>query len=318
MSSLGNLNMLSQVLAAGNAIDNMELNNWVIDFAKSKNDKASRTAIKSYHKYWKLSLLLWTVLIFILFVGVFVINKQYKKLNDPGNLKYEEVVTGYINSKTGMVDYIYMGFEHFPISKASWISNLNLKDGAGVNVYLNKNSEPIYMSKFYNKYTALFVFIPLIIVLLIIGIILINKISVKKFADYKNWFIYTILPIADDPKFEILVENLKYQKLDFSAKNLNTKEAVDLRKANKTQVICGIALIIEVLLYSFINAYVLGNYFEQGLSLFDYVVIIVLILPFVIIGVNADYKARKLKGIVAKQNYRRIFNNGKSNSKESN
>ncbi len=313
MSSSGNLNMFSQIITTGNTIDNMELNNAVIDFAKARNDKASKAAIRHYHKYWKLSLLLWIVLIFILFAGIFVINKQCKKLNDPGNLKYEEVITGYINSKTGMVDYIYMGFEHFPISKASWISNLDLKDGAGVNIFLNKNSEPIYMSKFYNKYTALFVFIPLIIVLLIIGIILINKISAKKFADYKNWFIYTILPIADDPNFETLVENLEYQKLDFSTNNLNTKEAVDLRKANKTQVICGIALIIEVLLYVFINTYVLGNYFAQGLSLFDYVVIIALSLPFVIIGVNADYKARELKGIVAEQNYHKILNAGKEN-----
>lgn len=62
----------------------------------------------------------------------------------------------------------------------------------------------------------------------------------------------------------------------------------------------------------------MGNYFAQGLSLFAYVVIIVLILPFVIIAVNADYKARKLKGIIAKQNYHRIFNNGKSNSKKIN
>ncbi len=203
MSSSGKLNILSQVLATGNAIDNMELNNCVINFAKSKNDKASRVAIKSYHKYWKLSWLLWIVFISILFAGIFVINKQYKKLNDPGNLKYEEVVTGYINSKTGMVDYTYMGFEHFPISKASWISDLDLKDGTGVNVFLNKNSEPIHMSKFYNKYTALFIFVPLIIALLIIGIILINKISAKKFADYKTglYILYYQLQMIQSLKF---------------------------------------------------------------------------------------------------------------------
>lgn len=313
MSSSGNLNMISQIITTGQAIDNMELNNAVVNFAKAKNDSASRSAIKSYHKYWKYSLLLWIVLISVLFVGIFIINKQYEKLNNPGNIKYNEVVTGYVNNKTGMVDYIYMGFKHYPISKATWISNLNLKNKTSINIYLNNNSEPIYMSKFYNKYTALFIFIPLIIILLIIGIISINKLAAKKFADYKNWFIYNVLPISDDPNFESLVEKLEYRKMNFSTKDLNTKESKDLKKANKTQIICGVAFLIEGLLFIFVNTFLLGNYFEHGLNFFAHVILIILILPFVIIGVNADHKARTLKGIVAEQNYRRIYNEGNSN-----
>lgn len=314
MSSSGNLNIVSQIIVAGQAIDNVELNNAVINFAKEKNDNASRSAIRSYHKYWQYSLLLWIVLIIMLFAGIFIINKRYEKLNNPGNIKYNEVVTGYVNNKTGMVDYIYMGFKHYPISKASWISNLNLKNKTSINIYLNTNSEPIYMSKFYNKYTALFIFIPSLIVLLIIGIISINKLSAKKFADYKNWFIYNVLPISDDPNFESLVEKLEYRKLNFSTKDLNTMESKALQKANKTQIICGIALIIEVLLISFVSTFLLGEYFIHGLSLFDYAIVIILTLPFIIIGVNADHKARALRGIVAEQNYRRIYNEAKNNS----
>lgn len=114
--------------------------------------------------------------------------------------------------------------------------------------------------------------------------------------------------ISDDPNFESLVEKLEYRKMNFSTKDLNTKESKDLKKANRTQIICGVAFLIEVLLFAFVSTFLLENYFEHGLNLFDYVIFIILILPFVIISVNADHKARTLKGIVAEQNYRRIYN----------
>ena len=73
ISSSGNLNIVSQIIVAGQAIDNVELNNAVINFAKERNDNASRSAIRSYHKYWQYSLLLWIVLIIMLFAGIFII-----------------------------------------------------------------------------------------------------------------------------------------------------------------------------------------------------------------------------------------------------
>lgn len=305
MSSFGN------IVVANNAIKNMGLNAAVINFAKAKNDSAGQAAVKSYRKYWILSLLLWLTFSFVLITGLFMIPKHYKQLNEPADIKYSEVVTGHIRTKEGTINYFKNEYVYFPISEASWLLNNDLKDGERINVFLDNEMNPVYMTKAYNVYEALFIFVPTMIVLLVVGIILINCISAKKFADYRNWFVYIVLPLADNPKFETLVKNLKYRKLDFSTKNLNTKEAKALRKANKTQIICGVIFILLAILSPLI-CMLCGENFKNGLGGLDYIIIIVIILPFVILAVNADGKAKKLKGIVAEQNYHRIMNTEKT------
>lgn len=306
MSSFGN------IIVTGNTINNMGINASVINFAKTKNDNASQAAIKSYHKYWIFSLLLWIAFVFVLFAGIIVINKHYKQLNEPNDIKYSEVVTGRIHTKEGStkegtINYYKNEFVHFPISEASWLLNTDLKDGERVNVFLDNELKPIYMTKVYNVYGALFIFVSTMIVILVLGIILISGVSAKKFTDYKKWYIYTILPIINNPKFEMSVKNLEYRKLDFSTKNLNTKESKALRKANKTQIVCGIILILLIILYPLINM-LFGEYFINGLDVLDYIILIIIVLPFVILGVNADRRAKSLRGIVAKQNYYRTLN----------
>lgn len=304
MSSLGN------IVVAHNAIKNMGLNKAVINFAKTKNDSAGQAAVKSYRKYWILSLLLWLAFSIILITGLFMIPKHYKQLNEPSNIKYSEVVTGRIHINAGTINYFKNEYVYFPVSEATWLLNNDLKDGDRINVFLDNEMNPVYMTKFYNEYEALFIFVPTMLVLLIVGIILINCIPAKKFADYRNWFVYIVLPLADNPNLETLVQNLEYRKLDFSTKDLNTKEAKALRKANKTQIICGIVFILFAILYPLIGM-LGGEYLKNGLGGLDYIIIIVIILPFVILAVNADGKAKKLKGVVAEQNYHRIMNTEK-------
>lgn len=301
MSSLGN------VVVAHNAIKNMGLNKVVIDFAKTKNDSAGRAAVKSYRKYWILSLLLWLAFSIVLITGMFMIPKHYKQLNEPSNIKYSEVVTGHIHINAGTINYFKNEYVYFPVSEATWLLNNDLKDGDRINVFLDNEMNPVYMTKFYNEYEALFIFVPTMFVLLIACIILINCIPAKKFADYKNWFVYIVLPLTNNPKFETLVENLEYRKLDFSAKSLNTKEAKALRKANKTQIICGVIFILLAILYPLIGV-LCGEYFKNGMGLLDYCIIIAIALPTAILAVNADHKAKSLKGIVAEQNYNKIMN----------
>lgn len=304
MSSLGN------IVVAHNAIKNMGLNKAVINFAKTKNDSAGQAAVKSYRKYWILSLLLWLAFSIILITGLFMIPKHYKQLNEPSNIKYSEVVTGRIHINAGTINYFKNEYVYFPVSEATWLLNNDLKDGDRINVFLDNEMNPVYMTKFYNEYEALFIFVPTMLVLLIVGIILINCIPAKKFADYRNWFVYIVLPLADNPNLETLVQNLEYRKLDFSTKDLNTKEAKALRKENKTQIICGIVFILFAILYPLIGM-LGGEYLKNGLGGLDYIIIIVIILPFVILAVNADGKAKKLKGVVAEQNYHRIMNTEK-------
>ena len=304
MSSLGN------IVVAHNAIKNMGLNKAVINFAKTKNDSAGQAAVKSYRKYWILSLLLWLAFSIILITGLFMIPKHYKQLNEPSNIKYSEVVTGRIHINAGTINYFKNEYVYFPVSEATWLLNNDLKDGDRINVFLDNEMNPVYMTKFYNEYEALFIFVPTMLVLLIVGIILSNCIPAKKFADYRNWFVYIVLPLADNPNLETLVQNLEYRKLDFSTKDLNTKEAKALRKANKTQIICGIVFILFAILYPLIGM-LGGEYLKNGLGGLDYIIIIVIILPFVILAVNADGKAKKLKGVVAEQNYHRIMNTEK-------
>lgn len=301
MPSLGN------IVVAHNAIKNMGLNKAVINFAKTKNDSAGQAAVKSYRKYWILSLLLWLAFSIILITGLFMIPKHYKKLNEPSNIKYSEVVTGRIHINAGTINYFKNEYVYFPVSEATWLLNNDLKDGDRINVFLDNEMKPVYMTKFYNEYEALFIFAPTMFVLLIVGIILINCIPAKKFADYRNWFVYIVLPLADNPNLETLVQNLEYRKLDFSTKDLNTKEAKALRKANKTQIICGVVFILLAILYPLIGM-LCGEYFKNGIGGLSYIILIVIILPFAILGVNAGDKAKKIKGVVAEQNYNRIMN----------
>ena len=309
MSFSNKLNSISQIISLGNAVNKAELNSSVLGFAKYKNDNASKKAIKSYRRYWLSMSLLWGTLILVFLIGFFMLEDYYNNLNNVPNIEYTEIVQGIYHADTDMIAYYRAGYHQFSFSKYN-TNNMELKDRDTVNVYLNDNMEPFYISEFHNLAIAILIFASIVIMLLIVGIILIVTVVGKMFGDYTNWFIYCVLPHSNDPDFESKIDDFEYRKLNFKTNKLKTKAAKKLRKANRIQLFCGIMLLvvipisISLILMKFCDEY------------YGWQIIIALILsgvPFVIIGVNSDYKARELRGIVAQQNYKKLLKESKKN-----
>lgn len=302
------INDIGNVAIAKNAIDKMKLNGMAMTFAKDKNDKDSIAARKSYRNYWIFSITLAILAIAAFFHGMYEIDKYYAKLNSTDKVKYSEVVVGKYLDKyfytPKRISYFKKVFKEIRETDAVWNSKLKVSEGTKLNIFLDENLEPVYISIYYEKYYTMFIYGASIVLLWIIGIVL-TIISAKKFADYINWFVYMVLPIITDENYEEVVKNAKYQKISFSTKGLNTKEAMELRKANRTQIICGIAFIVIIIFFV-----IFGEQINKVIN--AEIVLLIFVIPFAIIAVNADHKSQALKGIVAEQNINKIKKNSKT------